>query len=280
LTQREVARQANTILKKFDQAAREKKFKSYEDILNNYERSYQRLEQKGDTSKKMAAALAQVFKTTVEILQGGAPEAEDSFSLIDRIEQQLREQKKLGSNLALQHALVQHVETYSETTNEDDCMRDFAEDIGTQIEVAQIGQNPSEIARLAKLTGWSADQLQQPGGVHGHWLLLTMVYGSRETEIVLGASVVMHKIRETVEKYMKWARSDIRITLRRLLPWFHVEITDPCIPARRLKFSFVRCRPEVSGLKWVNPTWRDQFLLEEPLEKWAFSACFESQDMP
>jgi hypothetical protein len=38
-----------------------------------------------------------------------------------------------------------------------------------------------------------------------------------------------------------------------------------------LKFSFVRCKPEVSGLKWVNPTWRDQFWLEEPLQNWAFN---------
>ncbi|WP_157040341.1 hypothetical protein [Polaromonas naphthalenivorans] len=259
LTQLEVARQAHAILGKSTKTADAT-------ILS----SYQRIERTGNTSKVMAAAVAQVFETTVEILQGGNV-PEDSADVVSRIEQQLREQKKSGSNLALQRALVQHVETYSGTTNEDDCMRDFAEDIGAQIEVAQIGQNSSEIARLAELTGWSAEQLQQPDGVHGHWLLLTSVYGSRETEIVLGVSAVMYRIRETVGKWAKWPQSDVRITLRRSLPWFHVDIVHPCIKHRRLTFSFVRCRPEVSGLKWVNPTWRDQFWLEEPLQNWAFS---------
>jgi len=218
----------------------------------------------------MAAALAQIFETTVEILQGGDV-PEDSADVVSRIERQLREQRNSASNLALMHAFAQHVKTYVGTIDEDGCMRDFAEDIGVQIEIAQIGQNSSEIARLADLTGWSAEQLQQPGGVHGHWLLLTTVYGSRETEIVVGVSDVRYRIREIVEKYMKWPESDVRITLRRSLPWFHVDVAHPYINHRRLTFSFVRCRPEVSGLKWVHPTWRDQFWLEEPLQNWAFS---------
>ena len=189
LTQVEVARQAHAILGKPTQTADAT-------ILS----SYQRIERTGNTSKAMAAALAQVFKATVEVLQGGNV-PEDSAAVISRIERQLREQKSLGGNLALEHAFIQHVQTYVGTTNEDDCMRDFAEDIGVQIETAQIGQNPSEIARLAELTGWSSKQLQQPDGVHGHWLLLTSVYGSRETEIVLSVSAVMSQIRKTVEKW-------------------------------------------------------------------------------
>lgn len=259
LTQVEVARQAHAILGKPTQTADAT-------ILS----SYQRIERTGNTSKAMAAALAQVFKATVEVLQGGNV-PEDSAAVISRIERQLREQKSLGGNLALEHAFIQHVQTYVGTTNEDDCMRDFAEDIGVQIETAQIGQNPSEIARLAELTGWSSKQLQQPDGVHGHWLLLTSVYGSRETEIVLSVSAVMSQIRKTVEKWVKWHESDGCISLRFSLPWFHVDIAHPNIKHRRLTFSFVRCRPEVSGLKWVNPTWRDQFWLEDPLQNWAFS---------
>lgn len=258
LTQLQVAKKAHAILGKSTQT-------TDSTILS----SYQRIERTGDTSNAMATALAQVFETTVEILQGGAPE--DSVSVVNRIEQQLREQKKLGGNLAFQGALAQHIKTYSGPIEEDDCMRDFAEDIGVEIDIAQIGQNSSEIARLAELTGWSETQLQQSGRVHGHWLLMTTEHGSLETEIILGIHPMLYQIRETFEKRMKWQESDIRITLRRSLPWYHVEIAHPRIPAWRYKFSFVRCRPEVSGLKWVNPTWRDQFQLEQPLEEWAFS---------
>jgi transcriptional regulator with XRE-family HTH domain len=273
LTQLKVAKQAHAILgksTKTDDAT----------ILS----SYQRVERTGNTSKVMAAALAQVFETTVEILQGGDV-PEDSADVVARIEQQLREQKNSGNNLALLHAFAQHVKTYDRPIDEDDCMREFAHDIGTQIEAAQIGQNLSEIARLVELTGWSAEQLRL-GGVHGHWLLLTSkMRGSRETEIVLGTSEVMYRIRKTAEEHMKWSESDGRISLRSSLPWFHVEIAHPRIPIWRCEFSFVRCKPEVNGLKWVNPTWRDQFWLEEPLKEWAFSHAnfftgFDGEVMP
>ena len=44
--------------------------------------TYQRIERTGKTSKAMAAALAQVFETTVEILQGGDV-PEDSISEVE-----------------------------------------------------------------------------------------------------------------------------------------------------------------------------------------------------
>ena len=161
LTQLTVAKQAHGILKKSAQTADAT-------ILS----SYQRIERTGKTSKATAAALVKVFETTLEILQG-AEIPEDSADFVSRIERQLREQKALGSNLALRDALTQHLKTYDRPIEEDDCMREFAQDIGMQIEIAQIGQNSSEMVRLAELTGWSETQLQKPGGVHGHWLLLT-----------------------------------------------------------------------------------------------------------
>lgn len=259
LTQLNVAKQAHSFLGKSAETADQT-------ILS----SYGRIERNGKTSKGMAAALATIFGTTVEMLQG-KDVLEVSTDFVGRIEQQLRAQKKLGNNHVLLRALKQHVETYAEPIDEDDYLREFATDIGVQIEVAQIGQNLSEIMRLAELTGWTGLQLQQPGSVHGHWVLLSTVSGSRESEIVLGVDSVLFRIRDTFEKWMKWPESDVRITLSRSLPWFHVEVADPRIPARRVKFSFVRCRPEADGLKWVNPTWRDQFWLEEPMRTWAFS---------
>lgn len=273
LTQLKVAKQAHAILAKSLQTANET-------ILS----SYQRIERTGKTSKAMAAALAQVFETTVDILQGGDV-LEDSADVISRIEHQLLEQKNSGNNVALLHAFAQHVKTYVGPIDEDDCMREFAHDIGTQIEGALIGQHSDEIARLAKLTGWTEEQLQQPGGVNGHWLLLTSINGSRETEIVLGTSEVMFRIRTTFEKWVKWSESDGQISLHCSLPWFHVEIAHPRFQRRRCKFSFVRCKPEVTGLKWVNPTWRDKFWLEDPLKEWAFSNAnfftdFDGKVMP
>ena len=261
LTQREVAKRVHALLGK-----------SAQTTDATLVTTYQRIERTGDTSKVRAAALAKVLKTTVEILQGeNVPE--DSADFVSRIEQQIREQKKTGNNSALEHAFSQHIKTYTGQIDEGNCMRDFAEDIGVQIEVAQIGQNLVEIKRLAELTGWSETELRQPGGVHGHWLLLTSVHGSRETELVLGVLGILSRIQETFEKWTNWHESDVRITLNRSLPWFHVDITHP-IPAMHCKFSFVRCRPEVSGLKWVNPTWRDKFWLEDLLSEWASKANY------
>ena len=258
LTQLAVAKKAHAILGKSTQT-------TDSTILS----SYQRIERTGDTSNAMATALAQVFETTVEILQGGAPE--DSVSVVNRIEQQLRKQKEQGCNLALQRALAQHAKTYTEKIEEDKCIREFAINIGKGIEVAQISQNSSEIARLAELTGWSEVELQQLGGINGHWLLLTTIHVSPEIKIVLGIFDVISKIQEAFEKkWIKCGESDVCITLYRSLPWLHVEIAHPRISARRLKFSFVRGRPEVSGFKWVSPTWQDQFWLEYSLKEWAF----------
>jgi transcriptional regulator with XRE-family HTH domain len=259
LTQREVAKRVHEILGKSAQTAD-----------TTLVTTYQRIERTGDTSQARAVALAKVLGTTVAILQGGDV-PEDSADFVSRIEQQIREQKESGNNPALEHALDQRIKRYDSPIDEDDCIRGLAMAIGKQIEVAQIGRNSIEIARLAALTGWSEAQLRQPGGVHGHWLLLTTVHGSRETEIVLGVSEVMYRIRDTFEKWEKWHESDVRVTLNRSLPWFHVDIVHPRTPVMRCKFSFVRCQPEVSGLKWVNPHWRDTFWLEDPLKEWAFS---------
>ena len=259
LTQLNVAKKIHSILDKSPQM-------SNATMLS----SYQRIEKTGKTSKKMAAALAQVLETTIEILQGmGVPE--DSANFIRRIEQQLREQSKSGNNPVLQRALQQHAETYRGKIDEVESMRDFAEDVGTQIEVAQIGQDPGEIARLVELTGWSEAQLMQPGGVHGHWLLLTTVHGYQEREIILGVHAIQNRINETFKKEKTIPQSDHHITLRRSLPWFHVDIAYPRTPDLHCKFSFVRCRPEVDGLKWVNPNWRDEFWLDDLLKRWASS---------
>ncbi len=263
LTQQEVAIRAHQFLSTT---------KDYPTTNATLVTTYQRIEKTGNTSKKRAVALAKVLMTTVEILQGDDV-PEDSEDFVSRVLQHICEQKASGNNPALERALGQHIQAYGNHNDIDECMRDFAECIGEQIEVAQIGQNSNEIERLAELTGWPETQLRQPGGVHGHWLLLNTVQGSRETEIVLGVSAVIRQIQETVEESGNWHESDVRITFRRSLPWYHLEIVHPRISALRCNFSFVRCQPEVSGLKWVNPHWRDQLWLEKPLEEWAFSTA-------
>ena len=250
LTQQEVARRAYRLLDK-----------PAPTTLRTMVSHYQRLEKTGRTSKSMADALAIVLNTSIPELQGQSPdEVPDSVA---RIEQQLRDQLATKTNLALHAALKRDQDA-------EDPIRTLAVGIAGWVEAAQIGQQAAELARLAELTGWTEEQLLRPVSLHGHWLLHSSVHGGRSTEIVLGASEVLRRIQEDVDKWAKYNESDTSIALREELPWMHVDITHARIPAFHCTFSFVRCRPKPSGLEWIHPTWRDRFWLDDPLMSWAF----------
>lgn len=230
---------------------------------------YQRIEHTGKTSKKTAHAIAQVLDVSVQILQGeGAPE--DSADIISQIRRQLQEQRDSAKNQTLLDALKKYASTDDSLLDEDTILNEYAIEIAKQIEVTQIGQDSNEIARLVELTGWSKAQLQELGGIDGHWLLLTRSRVSHETEVVQGISNVMARIYESFNEMPDiFHHGDARITISKSLPWFHVEVTPSRYDRITCKFSFVRCKANVDGLKWVNPTWRDEFMLDY-LKDWAF----------
>jgi transcriptional regulator with XRE-family HTH domain len=259
LTQLQVANEVHILLGKRKDAGEST-------ILN----VYQRIEHTGKTSKKTAHAIAQVFDVSVQMLQGeGAPE--DSADIISQIRWQLQEQRDSAKNQTLLEALKKYASTDDSLLDEDTILNEYAIEIAKKIESTQIGHDSNEIARLVALTGWSKAQLQELGAIDGHWLLLTRSYLAYETEVVQGISIVMARIRENFNEMQDVFRDvDTRVIFSRSLPWLHVEVTHPLYRKIKCKFSFVRCKPNVDGFKWVNPTWRDEFWLDD-LKDWAFS---------
>lgn len=250
LTQAALARRTHQLLKKPEATA------------DTATKHYQKIERTGRTSKAMAEALARALGTTVAVLQGEAPDVVPDW--IDSLERQLRHQLEVAASPALRVAL----ERESEAT---DPVRTLAVQIAERLEYVQLGQQQGELAHLVELTGWTEAQLMQPVSLHGHWFLLSTVNGARNSAIVLGVNEVLFRIEQSCTEHANVHESDATITVREELPWLHVELQHPRIPARRSAFSFVRCIPTSSGLHWVNPSWRDRFWLDEPLLSWAFT---------
>lgn len=258
LTQFQVAKKVHCLLKKKDDAD--------EQVILNV---YQRIERTGSTSKKTAHAIAQLFDVSVEILQGNAT-PEEPEAIISQIRRQLQEQRDSANNPALLEALKNHFAEYEQQLDEEDMLRDFAGDIARQIEATQIGHDSDEIERLVAITGWSEVQLQELGAIDGHWLLLERSQVAFQTVLARGMSEVMYKIEDSFNKnHRHLHQGDTSITFVRSLPWMHIEITDPRHSRLNCKFSFVRCKPNANGFKWINPTWRDEYWLDY-LKDWAF----------
>lgn len=244
---------------------------------------YQRIEHTGKTSKNMAHAIAQVFDVSIEILQGeGTPE--DSTDIIDLIKGQLVKQMNTAKNQTLLDALKIHFAGYDPQLDEDTMFDDYVKDVAAQIEAAQLGHDSNEIARLIALTGWSKAQLQELSAIDGHWLLLTRSWQMHETQFVQGILNVMDSIEVNFKDHSMLRSGDTRIIFSRSLPWFHIEVIHPLYSQIKCKFSFVRCKPNVDGFKWVNPTWRDEFWLDN-LKDWAFRSTrfftdFDGENYP
>jgi transcriptional regulator with XRE-family HTH domain len=247
---------------------------------------YQKIERTGRTSRAMAKALAEVLNTTVNVLQGEAPDK--GPSLIESLERQFRHQLETGASPALQEALAQ--DALAQRGDPDpDPVRAFAEQVAKRIEYMQLGPPGGELARLVELTGWTEAQLMEPMSIDGHWFVMSMIHGGRRSEIVLGVDQVQLWIQDSIRDFCpgfpRVFGTDCAITLREELPWLHVEVQHPSIPAMRNTFSFVRCTPTPWGLHWVNPSWRDRFWLDDSLLDWAFTHAnfvvgFDGQAVP
>lgn len=231
---------------------------------------YQRIERTGRTSTKTAKALAEVLETTVATLQGEHP-AEEPRHFIEQVHQQLRGQLDSGNNDSL-------AARYAQVVADGDDLPYLARLIASEIEAAQIASKQDALAHLSELTGWSVSQLQQQAYVEGYWLVQTVYGGHRDTQIFLGTHDVLYHVRDTISK---WPRSEdhrCSIRLEKALPWYHIEFQHPNSALLSHHFSIVRCRPDGEGVKWRSPTWTDQFMLEEPLQNWAFEVANQVMD--
>ena len=276
LTQADVARRTHELLGKPQATA------------DTATKHYQKIERTGRTSQVMAAALAKALGTTVNVLQGEAPDKGPSW--IESLERQFRHQLEAGASPTLQEALAQDALAQRGDLDPDpDPVHTFAKGVAKRIEYMQLSPPRGELARLVELTGWTEAQLMEPMSIDGHWFVISTIHGVRRSEILIGANRVRYWIQDSIQDF--WPElprsnmSDWAITLREELPWLHVEVQHPYIPAMCSTFSFVRCTPTPSGLHWVNPSWRDRFWLDDYLLDWAFTHAnfvvrFDGQAVP
>ncbi|MDZ4201910.1 MAG: helix-turn-helix transcriptional regulator [Gallionella sp.] len=230
---------------------------------------YQRIERTGNTSRRRADALADIFEVTIEVLQGkGTPKPSDYLA---RITSLLREQFSTGTNEVLIRALEQSAGT-SELNDESISL--LAEDIADRIEAAQLGRNPSELAVLTEITGLPESELLKPANVRGHWLFIANGPGIHRTELVRGTSGVAWCVRDIVEAPPDSYGSDGSIRMFRDEPWFRLEIRRSSHPTNVIRIDFVRCDPSNGkGISWSRATWRERFLLERSLKEWAYDTA-------
>lgn len=223
---------------------------------------YQRIERFGKTSQSMAAALAAALGTSVAVLQGEAP-LDEGAQFISRLEQHLAEQIAAQSN----SLLIEHLARHGDASP-----RELAVEFAVQVEAAMFDERVEELEYLSRLTGWTVEQLMEPVVVHGHWLLISRPSLS-VAEVVVGVGEVIWHIKQAAEKHANFRESDTSISLLEALPRMHVVVQHPRVPSLRRKFSFMRCLPSPSGLKWINPSWRDRLQLDDGLRDWAYTAA-------
>jgi transcriptional regulator with XRE-family HTH domain len=225
--------------------------------------SYQRIESTGRTSRRRAEALAQLYGTTLAVLQGDTPE--DGPSLAHRVETQIRRELSTGENAALQERLER-------LDGDGDHASWLAEDLAIEIEEAQLAQNPVDISRLAHLTGWTEREVQNAGAQLGYWMVVSAL--RRTSHITTGLQSALQVIKDESLELLQLVGADATISLRDEPPWLRVEISSDrwaVVGRPRLVFSLVRCLPTSQGIQWQNPTWRDRSWLDWYLPRWAFS---------
>lgn len=261
---------------------------------------YQNIEWKGTTSPKTARKLAELFGISVDALQQGL-EAPDPRDYLQQIEQTIRDVLAKGENQYLQKALQQ---TFAETKftsgsgeeNREDAIRYLAEDIAQRIEAVQLVQNKKEIADLVKLTGIAEAELLRPANVEGHWFI--NVFESWKTdlntphhefnirsEVTQRASSAIYSIKKAIQESSENLPecSDEYVKLSHDGFWYTVEVKLSL--RKTIRLDLVRCQPDSKGIRWVKPSWRDEYLIREPLIDWAkgnfnFVCDFDGKQSP
>jgi len=239
---------------------------------------YQNIEWKGTTSPKTAQKLADLFGFSVDALQQGL-EAPDPSVYLQQIEQTIRKVLAKGETPSLQQALEK---TGVVDENRDVAIRYLAEDIAQRIEAVHLVRNKNEIAALSELTGLSEDELLRPANAEGTWFVNVFeswqtvpdarpAEGNTRSEITQRASRAIGLIKDAVKDSLhSFNCSDESIRLYQDSFWNQIEIKHPW-SRHKIRIDLVRCLPDAKGLRWVKPSWHDEYLIRDPLTDWAWS---------
>jgi transcriptional regulator with XRE-family HTH domain len=226
-------------------------------------RHYQRIEETGQTSVGYATALATVLGVSVPLLQG--LENPDPHAYLRYLQKLLAQQLATGENQALRDLLARHAKEDKEKA-----LDYLAEGIAERVEQVQLVRNPTMIADLVELTRLPESDLLAPANVRGFWFLSVKSHIMNCSEVVDGVSFLNYRIGEILQAYLASHRNDSTIRIWHDRPWVRMEICRPRVRDRML-VDFTRCQPDASGLRWIAPSWCDEFFLEPGLITHAYA---------
>jgi transcriptional regulator with XRE-family HTH domain len=229
-------------------------------------RQYQRIEKTGKTSVKYAKALATILNVSTSLLQGAEdPDTgPDPYSYVQHIRGLLKEQLDNGTSQALRVLDMQYRQRYH-----DDGWECLTDDLAERIEQAQLVRNPQEIAELVTLTGIPKEQLLAPANIRGFWFIAVRSRMLDCTEIVEGATSVTLRVGDILKEHLGHLGHDSEIHLRRDKPWTRIEIVRPRVNDR-MYIDIARAQPGENGLRWIDTSWREDFVLTPGLIEQAY----------
>lgn len=222
----------------------------------------QRWEKKGTLDGALAAHLAAVLNTTVEILRGEhpLPTPAPAPRNVDELEARLRNRMQSGTHPELQSALE-----YVRASGSEDPVRALAEDLNRELEIAPLSASKERWKTLSAITGMTKRQMLQPVSHDGLWLLIANgPRGPIRHELQGGVLGVTHALCSEWEDLQTLnSLGDSVVTFSEEKPWFKVSWMNQRVPEWVREFRFVRCQPTEAGLLWVAPAESDEFWLEQ-----------------
>lgn len=245
--------------------------------------SYRRLESRGSTSKARAQVIAEILVVSLDDVQGLHPPEPETYE--HRIYTHLKAQINAGINPALERELDR-----TKGESQEEALTSVAKYVSARIEGAQLCRNPSELAELAELTCMDVNELLRPANCSGHWFISAFGAGVDRAQIVSGTFGFWMHLDAFVKEQLDCDGTDVRISLRRDSPWYRIEIELPWrsrLPQtlKIVRINIVRCQPDNVGIRWIDPSWTEDWLITDTLESWArqygnFIQTFDASLMP
>ena len=226
---------------------------------------YQRIERRGSTSLKTLDALASMFRVDKTVLEGR--EIPSPVEYVEQVRLQLQQAIDQGENETLKKYIQQ-----STSQNPDvppaNILGNFAQNIASQIERAQLTCNSMVLKELAHQTGIPAEELVRPANTQGYWLCTVSVHNTQFTQIVHGWPTIKMLIPEFIGMHIKGSEADTSIRVYRDSPWYRIEVTRP-MHRGQIHIEIVRCQPDSKGLRWQKTIGLDEWIMESELTAWA-----------